>query len=983
MRQPTSRYLDRQLLLCPLEEERSVVIEMRVEGRLVAADLEQLGPTGFQDLAGALAVGSFGPGIQAMGSGRDGGRDFYYQGRLVWQETENQPGEVWDGYTVFQVKHKERLDVQPVDNARWLQGQIRTELGKWADPESGRDPVPDYLVFITNVPLTPTPGTGGHDETIAAIRTYIDSLNDNSRDIGSGEERRTKYRRLSDIHRFRIWDANQIQTLLTAHPGVRRAFPSFFTAADAFAHMSELTGYLPKDQLEPGLRAHARTTLIGESSIYFDEAGSGDVTAIPLQEVVIDLPITLADGAESSSVIQHVLDRGEHMLKPSLTTHRGPRHLVIAGAPGNGKTTISRFLTQVYRAATLAGGDNLSPDHRQVITGTQAALERFERVLPRHPRWAMRIDLADYAEEHGFYEDATLIRYIAEQVSKRSDLGKISGPALLWWLKQWPWFLVLDGLDEVTEPSVRKRVIQRVVEFVTTAEADDCDVLVVLTTRPMGYVENIAPTQFERLDLDYLSAQEAVRYGELTTRVRLRNDHDRIERIVRQLRIAAEDDTLMPLLRTPLQVLIMTIIVGAAGHFAPDRYSLFWGYYDTVFRRERDKPASVRPILQNYGQHIQRLHERVGFELQARSEAGDRSAATLTHAELRNTTWQVLHDAGFKPSDHDAALLDKILTAATQRLVLIAPRGDEGYGFDVRSLQELMAARYLTTGTDDAVIQRLRTAASSPHWRNTVIFAAGHWFSDPQDHQHQAIVELVESVDKDAYDRLGNVVPVGPRLALDVIDDGMARSLPLWRDRIIHRALQVLHEPVPQDLTTIARTLVRFADTGDEQHKAIAEGIRDALTSSVTSRVTAEALQELISTVAEEIGTRRQTHGLAIVLPHPGSTPPTPALDGWELFDDEIETAPAPDATLASVRAAAEAMRRLSRETAVQVNDVQAITNALADVLGAAILDAALQHVIAHESALVTALRDDVVPVLHRAAIGPRLRHHSRPPEVA
>lgn len=833
----------------------------------MAADLEQVGPTGFQDLAGALCLATFGAGIQAMGAGRDGGRDLYHQGPLVWQGTDGQPNEVWDGYTVFQVKHKRTLDALPADNARWLQGQIRGELGDWADPKPKRDPVPDYLVFITNVPLTPTPGSGGHDETLAAIKTYIDNLADASRDVGDGEERVAKHQRLSQIRKFRIWDANQIRRLLELNPGVRRAFPGFFTAADAFAHMSELTGYLPNDQLEPGLRAHARTTLMGESSVYFDEAGSGDVTGMPLHDVVIDLPITMAASDAPHSVIRYVLDRGERMLKPSLTTVGGPRHLVVAGAPGNGKTTISKFLTQVYRAASLANGDSLSAEHRQIIAGTKAALERFERPLPKHCRWAMRIDLAVYAEDHGFSDDSTLIGYIAEKVSNRSDSGRIRGSALQWWLKNWPSFLILDGLDEVTEPAVRKWVIERVVEFVTNADGDDCDVFVVMTTRPMGYVENIAPTQFERVDLDYLSVNEAIRYGELATRARLRTDLDRIERVVRQLKVAAHDDSLKLLLRTPLQVLIMTIIMSSAGYLAPDRYSLFWGYYDTVFRRERDKSTGARTILQNHALSIQRLHERVGFELQTRSEAADRSYAALTSQELHNITWQILHDVGFKPSDVDAELLNKILTTATHRLVLIVPRGDEGYGFDVRSLQELMAARYLTTGTDEAVIERLRTAAASPHWRNTIIFAAGHWFSEPQGHRHQAIVQLVETVDEDASERLGCIVPVGPRLALDLIDDGMVRTLPLWRDRLIRHALRVLHEPRPQDLTAIVLALIRFADTGGEQQKAVEEGIRSAYVVSPSASATTQAFQGLVPKVVEETGARGRINGLALVRP--------------------------------------------------------------------------------------------------------------------
>jgi hypothetical protein len=137
---------------------------------------------------------------------------------------------------------------------------------------------------------------------------------------------------------------------------------------------------------------------------------------------------------------------------------------------------------------------------------------------------------------------------------------------------------------------------------------------------------------------------QAVRYGTLATKVRLRGDLERIEKVVKQLQQAAEDEALRNLLRTPLQVLILTIILDGAGQPAPDRYSLFWGYYETVFKRERDKQGGLHHMLREYGQQIQQLHERVGFELQVRSESGDRSYATLTSEELRQITWQVLDE---------------------------------------------------------------------------------------------------------------------------------------------------------------------------------------------------------------------------------------------------------------------------------------------------------------------------------------------------
>ncbi|MBQ1010295.1 hypothetical protein KBX53_04925 [Micromonospora sp. M51] len=912
-------------------------------------DLEKLGPTGFQDLAASLAVASFGPGVQVMGSGRDGGRDLYHRGPLIWKPMEDQPAEVWEGYTVLQVKHRATSSASHKENAVWLWGQVRGELDDWANPYGDRNPVPGFLIIITNVMLTPFPQVGGHDFLNENIKRYLERLADNSREVDPEaiEERIARLARLKRIKKVRIWDGNQIQALLRVHPGVRNAFPGFLTAGDVFAALAQLTDSVPPKDLEEGLREHAKTTLMGEGFIYFDEAGSGDGQGIPVHEVAIDLPITFAAGTRRASVVQYVLDRAEHVLAPGVTTQEAPRHLIVTGAPGNGKTTISKFLVQVFRAALLEHAEDLSDGHRDVIRGTAVALKRFGREMPKNRRWPMRVDLALYAQEGGLSDDSTLLRWIAHKVSRRSDMGEVKPWALKTWMQKWPWLLVLDGLDEVTEPAVRKRLIERVTEFVNTAEADNCDVLVVLTTRPVGYTENIAPAHFERIDLDFLELPEAVRYGKLATKVRLRTDLDRIERVLTRLYKAAEDEALQHLLRTPLQVLILTIIIDGAGQLAPDRYSLFRGYYDTVFRRERDKPGGLHRMLQEFGQQIQQLHERVGFELQVRAETGDRSYASLTAAELRQIAWQVLDEAGFKPSGKDAPLLDKIFDAATKRLVLIAPRGTEGYGFDVRSLQELMAAMHLTTGLLDDVLQRLRSSAASPYWRNTWLFAAGQLFSTPQPHQHDALIRLVETIDdKDADYRLGRAVPIGPRLALDIIDDGMARSYPRWRDRLVAHGLTVLTEPNPTDLSPITKCLVRFASTGDDQRAAVAEGLRASLAGTSTTRETAAALQQLVPAIVDEIRAHSSVRGLAGVRRHPDAAlQPDPAR-GWEDFEVEILTNPC------------------TGEEA----EVEPVAAGLA---------AALVHVIGHERLLVENLRDGVVPAVHRRLIGEQLRSMS------
>lgn len=756
--------------------------------------------------------------------------------------------------------------------------------------------------------------------------------------------------------------------------GVRRSFNAFLTPADIFASLSQFTDRLPVSDLQPGLHRHARTALVGERAIYFDEAGSGDTSGTPVDDVAVDLPITAGPDGANRTLFRFVLDRGEHVLRPLQHIDSGPRHIIVAGGPGNGKTTMSKFLVQVYRAALLDGDVELGADHRAVIKGTAEALKQLGLPgLPAHRRWPMRIDLAEYAKEDGLNEDSTLLQWIAKKLSKRSNAGNVSAGALDSWLKQWPWFLVLDGLDEVTEPQTRKRLINQISEFVADAEGDNCDLLVVVTTRPMGYVENIAPNQFDRVDLARLSAKEAVVYGIKATQVRLKNDADKIDHIAGELRKAAENEALRNLMQTPLQVLIMTIIVEGAGRLSPDRYSLFWGYYDTVFRRERSKPIPYARLLQENGQHILDLHQRVAFELQNTSETSDGATATISERRLREIAWNILKEAGFQPSTADATLLDTIVRAATHRLVLLAPHGDDGLGFDVRSLQELMAARYIATGELDTVIARLRVAAPSPHWRNTWLFTAGQLFAEPQPHQHEKLVALVESMDIDAPTRLGTICPIGPALAMDLVDDGMARAHPRFFDRLLAEGFRLLAMPDLPDPMGVARSLVRAADVADRTRGLVADALRAALAGSVVSRSTATKVQAFMEHAAQEAGIGPRAKGLNNVR---GKTPrPAPPTndDPWASYEEVIaELAPVdPSAvdTLAAANIAIQEAKRTGRADASSA----AVEKALSDADLAAILEMALQHIANSEPKLIATIRDGILPSVYRMPIGEQL----------
>ena len=118
----------------------------------------------------------------------------------------------------------------------------------------------------------------------------------------------------------------------------------------------------------------------------------------------------------------------------------------------------------------------------------------WDNRAPKNRRWPIRIDLAELADALGPSSDKSLFS-LAERESDADALQIDLKPVTLrQWLRRWPWLLVLDGLDEVTSPEVRRRILDEIESFVDEADEEDADLLVVVTTRPTGYTERIAPS---------------------------------------------------------------------------------------------------------------------------------------------------------------------------------------------------------------------------------------------------------------------------------------------------------------------------------------------------------------------------------------------------------------------------------------------------------------------------------------------------------
>jgi hypothetical protein len=883
--------------------------------------------------------------------------DFTFRGLIPWSGDQNNPAEHWNGYTVFQVKHHKQLAHEGSRDARWLLDEIKKELDQWADREGNRPVVPDYVVFVSNVALTAASGTGGYDKVMKGITDHLAEYDGDRRS------------RIAKLRAWTVWDGNKIEGLIDAYPEVKWSFNGLLTAADVLGALNQFTQGLPLQQLEPALRDHVRQSLMEDRYVYFDEAG-GDVTSKTLlSDIAIDLPVSAEDTGKRTMILRHVISHGDHVLrlKEPLVPER--RHIILTGSPGNGKTTLSKFLAQVYRAvfhdaATLVG------DHQTVAQATLAALARAGATPPTNRRWPVRIDLAAYSEKTSQAEDASLLRWIANEVTAKSASASVTAYNMHSWLSQWPWLFILDGLDEVTAVEPRRKLITEVEKFVAEADQYNADLLVVLTSRPTGLDEEIAPQHFRKFALGQFTLAQALAYGKLAADARLAGQVERRRMVHSRLDAASRDETLKHLMKTPLQVLIMSIILESSGTLPPDRYGLFDGYYDTVYKRETNKANALAKRLADHRTHVDRIHNRVGFELHVDSEQADGLVGEMSSWRLEQIVEDELGQHGFDVTGAEAAIVCDLVDAARMRLVLLVPH-NEGLGFEVRSLQELMAARHLATGDDEKILERLREAAPSPHWRNTWIFTAGRIFKIGQDHQRAALVDLVNKLDVDVAKRLGRVCGIAPQLALDLVDDGLARMYPTLETDLLRIGTKILSGPPPQTVLEVARAFVRAADRSKRLRAVIRNAIRAAL--STTAAETSRLVQSRIRTAAKELAASTDVASLGLVMPATAAAgPPRPNEAFWASFKDEGMAIVSDSA--ASVNPLMEqALSELLALRGGTPSNLDATAEALADTDTAVALELLLEGLTPADWNVTHTIRDVLLARLWRVPVGARL----------
>lgn len=490
---------------------------------------------------------------------------------------------------------------------------------------------------------------------------------------------------------------------------------------------------------------------------------------------------------------------------------------VLIGGPGQGKSTLGQLLCQLYRAKLLRPSRAQCPAHQQAIIdsfGNDQA--RKELGAPVDLFFPLRIVLADAAaflaktppNNEG---PPSLLRFVEDDIKRRLSDSPLQATHLLKLLKAQDWLLVLDGLDEVPAAADRERVLQAMDSLIKEISIRNKSLLIA-TTRPQGYageLERLSP-EFQCCYLAPLGDKNIQTYIDRLVQARYPGHRSRI--VSDRLHQALQNEATRRLMTSPLQITIMATLVDRIGRAPQERWTLFREYYRVIYEREMERDIPAAALLRDYKNYIDKIHMQSGLLLQVDAEQSGGTSSLMS----RNRYHDIV-DAALAEDDMDGQqrerLADELVQATMERLVLLVEPRPGQFGFEIRSLQEFMAAWAIAKREDTSLqTERIRQIAKAPAFRNTLLFLAGKAFCDLSEMRDVFCDGIIPALNEDKEDAVLRELRAGSVLALEILEEGSALKQSKYARKLVEAALLLLQLPPSEIHPRLGRAVLRDED---------------------------------------------------------------------------------------------------------------------------------------------------------------------------
>ena len=191
-------------------------------------------------------------------------------------------------------------------------------------------------------------------------------------------------------------------------------------------------------------------------------------------DISIENDASLSPQAESNETIMHMPSRPAGHNAIEIVHILEKSRVVALGHPGSGKTTIGKYIAYSIASASTNIGHFLAP---------------FIPVI---------VKAADYASYLKENHESTFYDYIVQRHTIKY------GELFRWALQSGRCFVIIDGLDEVPEPTVRVTTSRRIDKFVSEFASNRF----LVTSRIVGYRQNQLSGDFAHVTLSDLTEEQ-------------------------------------------------------------------------------------------------------------------------------------------------------------------------------------------------------------------------------------------------------------------------------------------------------------------------------------------------------------------------------------------------------------------------------------------------------------------------------------------
>ncbi|ODQ95540.1 NACHT domain-containing protein [Mycolicibacterium holsaticum] len=643
---------------------------------------ERLGDHDFQQLVNALLAAQF-PNFTPMALRQaDGGIDG--QRKL-------------DPSTVLIYQVKWSVSGSEKNPVSWLDATVRKELDNLR--RLAKEGVRHY-VLVTNVPSTAKPGTG----TFAALNKKLDAY---AKELGFDE--------LSCI-----WREALNSWLDNSDDSIKWAYADMLAGWDLIRFLvAEHVGATKNQADRKLIRQVAASQWDDDQRVKFSQV---EVDRKRMVDLFVDVTAELVHSprkVRAQDLSSMDLGGAAHHL-----LHTPAPFTLVRGAPGQGKSTLSQYICQVHRSAFMPESER--PETLPVLD---------------KPRFPIRLDLSDYAlwlagNDPWDHSDTKARRekarkgitgtvecFIADLMTHASGGITASADMVQGIFERVPSLVVLDGLDEVGSASIRRRVVNEIDAFAGRGKAYTEPLKVVVTTRPSaGELPEPAPDKFEIIALNQLTGEQRADYLRKWCIVREIKAGDG-----RALRVSFQEKSREPYIHelagNPMQLTILLDLLHQQGAATPtQRTDLYDTYVDLLLAREANKhPKAVK----DHKEELLEIIPFLGWYLHARTEESQingRMSVDDLKAAMRHFQ---------RTYGNQESIVDELFIGISDRLWTLTSQVDGTYEFEVLSLREYFAARFLYRNAgegnpdfDSTAV--LRELLRRPYWLNTARFYGGN-----------------------------------------------------------------------------------------------------------------------------------------------------------------------------------------------------------------------------------------------------------------